>query len=201
MTKLKIQVQMSIDGFIAGLNHEMDWITMDMDPSMLNYIAQLNRNIDCILLGRGLADGFIPHWKMEATDPTQKRDFVKEMSGTYDFAEKMYKTKKVVFTKTKADPSWENTVIADGNLVEEVNKIKTGNYRECVAYGGARFLSSLIEEKLVDEFHLFLNPVAIGTGMPIFNKLSKYQYLKLVSAIPFECGVSVLHYSLDPDKI
>jgi len=162
MRKLKLQVQISIDGYIAGVNGEMDWITWSLDNAILKYISDLNKDIDCILLGRVLAEGFIPHWKMEATDPTKKRDFVKEMSEQYDFAKKMHETKKVVFTKSLKNSEWENTVLATGDLATEINTLKNQHGGDIVAYGGAAFVSSLIKTGLIDEFHLFVNPVSIG---------------------------------------
>jgi dihydrofolate reductase len=160
----------------------------------LKYISDLNKNVDCILLGRVLAEGFIPHWKMEATDPTKKRDFVKEMSEQYDFAKKMYETKKVVFSKSLKNSEWENTVLTTGDLETEINKLKNQSGEDIIAYGGAAFVSSLIKTRLVDEFHLFVNPAAIGNGMTIFKELESKQDFNLISATSFECGIVVIHY-------
>jgi dihydrofolate reductase len=64
-----------------------------------------------------------------------------------------------------------------------------------VAYGGARFASALIKYNLIDEYHLFVNPVAIGKGMSIYNALDEKLTLKLVKATQFECGITVLCYN------
>lgn len=194
MRKLKLQVQISIDGYIAGVNGEMDWITWSLDNAILKYISDLNKDIDCILMGRVLAEGFIPHWKEEATDPTKKRDFVKEMSEAYDFAKKMHETKKVVFTKSLKNSTWENAVLATGDLATEIMTLKNKPGGDIIAYGGAAFVSSLIKTGLIDEFHLFVNPVAIGKGMAIFKELDSKQDFNLVRATSFECGIVVIHY-------
>jgi len=76
--KLKLQSQISVDGFIAGKNGEMDWITWDLGSDILKAISDLNRPIDLILMGRKLAEGFIPHWKGEATDPAKKRSLLRK---------------------------------------------------------------------------------------------------------------------------
>jgi len=185
---------MSVDGYIAGPGGEMDWITWNLDPAILQYISDLNRDIDCILLGRVLAEGFIPHWKMEATDPDKRRDFVKEMSSAYDFAKKMHETKKVVFTKSRGNPEWENTIVANGDFVMEVNQLKNQQGQDMIVYSGSKFVSSLIKAGLIDEFHLFINPAAIGNGMPIFKELESRQDFQLVKATSFECGIVVIHY-------
>ena len=110
------------------------------------------------------------------------------------FAKKMIETPKVVFTKTLDKSKWINTDIATGDLVEEVNKIKSQSGRDIVVYGGASFDSSLIKEKLIDEYYLFINPVAIGNGMTIFKDLNEIQKFTLIESKAFENGNVMLHY-------
>jgi dihydrofolate reductase len=62
MRKLKLQVQMTVDGFIAGPNGEMDWLTFNWDNELKEYVGALTEPVDSIVLGRKLAQGFIPHW-------------------------------------------------------------------------------------------------------------------------------------------
>ncbi len=62
MRKLKLQVQMTIDAYVAGLNGEMDWMTFNWDEQLNKYVTELTEHVDCIVLGRKLAQGFIPHW-------------------------------------------------------------------------------------------------------------------------------------------
>ena len=196
MRKLKLQAQISVDGFIAGTQNEMDWITWDLSRDILKFISDLNEPIDLILLGRNLAEGFIPHWKEEATDPTKKRDFIAKMSEWYDFALKMYGTPKIVFTKTIKKADWEFTTIEGGDLVESVNKLKAANGGDIIVYGGGAFVSSLIKAGLIDEYNLLVNPVAIGNGMTIFKGLEHQQILKLKSVQQFECGIALLNYEV-----
>lgn len=67
--KLKLQVQMSIDGFVAGPNGELDWITMDWDNKLKNYINDLTNSVSTILLGRKMTDGFINYWSNVVKNP------------------------------------------------------------------------------------------------------------------------------------
>ena len=69
MRKLKLQVQMSIDGFIAGPNGEMDWMNVNWGDDINNYVANITEPIDTIVLGRKLAEGFIPYWAGVAANP------------------------------------------------------------------------------------------------------------------------------------
>ncbi|WP_262507430.1 dihydrofolate reductase family protein [Spirosoma radiotolerans] len=103
---------------------------------------------------------------------------------------------KVVFTRTIDEPDWENTVLAKGNIVHEINKLKVQDDQDIIAYGGGTFVSSRIKYGLVNEFHSFVNLVAIGNGMPIFSELDKKQNLTLIKATSFNCGIVILHYTL-----
>src|SRR5690606_35901358 len=60
--KLKLQIQMSVDGFIAGPEGNMEWMQWDWDDQLKGYVRQLTESMDCIILGRKLAEGFIPYW-------------------------------------------------------------------------------------------------------------------------------------------
>lgn len=185
MRKLKLQVQISIDGFIAGQNGEMDWMVWDWDDECKKYVSEMTELIDCIIMGRNLAVGFIPYWENVASNPDDPQ---------YSFGKKMTDTPKVVFTKTLDKSEWNNTVIAKGDLIEEVNNLKEQNGKDIIVYGGAAFVSSLIKAGLIDEFHLFVNPTAIGVGLPIFKELDMKQNFALKKAIAFECGIALLQY-------
>lgn len=179
MRKLKLQVQMTVDGFIAGPNGEMDWTSAEWDNELKKYVGGLTESVDCIILGRKLAQGFIPYW---ASHPEQEG------------ADIFNGTKKVVFTKTLDTSEWTDTVLAKGDLVEEITQLKKQAGQDMIAYGGAAFVSALIKHGLIDELHLFINPTAIGSGMTIFKELDGRQNLKLVKSTSFDCGIVVLKY-------
>jgi dihydrofolate reductase len=180
MRKLKLQMQTTVDGFVAGPNGEMDWVSFNWGPDINSYVAAITEPVDCIILGRKLAEGFIPHW---ASHPD-------ELGAT-----KINSTPKVVFTKTMEHCDWSNTVLAKGDLTEKINRLKNQEGGDIIAYGGGGFVSSLIKNRLIDEFNLFINPAAIGRGMTIFADLSSKQDLKLEHAQAFEGGIVALRYS------
>ena len=190
MRKLKLQVQISVDGYIADINGKTDWLLWNWGPDwnwddeLKKYVIAITEPVDSIVLGRKLAQGFIPHWAS-----------IPEQAG----ADKMNNTKKVVFTKTldESDPAvmeWSNTILAKGDLDVEINTLKKQDGKDIIAYGGATFVSALIKEELIDEFHLFINPAAIGNGMSIFNELDSKKNMMLVKSSSFDCGIVVLHY-------
>jgi dihydrofolate reductase len=163
----------------------MDWTAVNWDNELKKYVGELTAPVDCIILGRKLAQGFIPYW---ASHPEEEG------------ADKFNSTKKVVFTKTLDKPEWEDTTLAKGDLVDEITKLKKQEGQDMIAYGGATFVSSLIKHRLIDEFHLFINPTAIGSGMTIFKELENRQNFTLVKATAFDCGIVVLKYELKRDQ-
>jgi dihydrofolate reductase len=190
MRKLKLQVQMTVDGFIAGPNGEMDWTVSPWTDDINRYVDEITDPVDTIVLGRKLAEGFIPYWASVAANP----DHPEVTSG-----EKFTDTHKVVFTKTLDRSVWDNTVLAKGDLVEEITKLKRQDGKDIIAYGGATFVSALIQHGLVDEFHLFINPAAIGNGMSIFKELDGGQNMTLLKSTAFDCGIVLLKYAPERD--
>jgi dihydrofolate reductase len=180
MRKLILQVQTSVDGYIAGIHGEMDFLVQNWDAEIGKYVTEITKQVDCIVLGRKLAQGFIPHW---AANPGEEG------------ATKINSLKKVVFTHTLERSEWDNTVLAKGDLVEEITELKKQAGQDIIAYGGATFVSALISHGLIDEFQLFINPSALGIGMPIFQGLDHSQALRLVKSSSFDCGIVVVHYT------
>ena len=185
MRKLKLQVQISVDGCIAGPNNEMDWLIRD--TKNLKYIHGIAESVDTILMGRKMVGEFIPYW----TDMMNKPD-----DPMYEFAKKMIEIPKVVFTKTLNKSEWVNTELAKGDIKDEITKLKYQKGKDILVYGGASFDSSLIKEKLIDEFYLFVNPIMLGSGKTIFKDMKEIQKLTLIESKVFDYGLVLLHYEV-----
>jgi dihydrofolate reductase len=186
MRKLKLQMQTTVDGFVAKLNGEQDWLTQDWDDEFRKYEYDLIDSSDTLLMGRGMTEEFFNYW----TDVAENQP----KSVWYEFAKKMVDVPKVVFTKTLDESPWANTTLSKGDLVDEVNQRKNQSGKDILVYGGAGFVSSLIKENLIDEYYFFVNPVAIGEGMTIFNRLKETSALTLLKSQTFECGVILQCY-------
>jgi dihydrofolate reductase len=182
MRKLKLQVQISADGFVAGPNGEMDWMLREMDGDLMDFVNDLTDSSDCIVMGRKLAEGFIPYWENVIANPQDPQ---------YAFGQKMVHTPKVVFSRTLTKSFWDNTTLAKGELASAINKLKNGDGKDIIVYGGAGFVSNLIAENLIDELNLFINPAALGQGMQIFHGSIP---LQLIRSRVFGCGIVVNTY-------
>jgi dihydrofolate reductase len=183
MRRLKLQVQVTVDGYLAGPNGEMDWLTAPWTDDMNAYVSTIDDPVDTIVLGRKLAEGFIPAWAAGPEGEDQES------------IDKMNKRPKVVFSRSLTESPWDNAVVA-ADLVETVNELKAQPGRDIIAYGGGTLVRSLIAERLLDELHLFVNPTAIGAGMPVFPE-GTYHRFQLVGTRSFECGIAALH--LEPN--
>lgn len=182
MRKLKLQMQMTVDGFVAGPQGEMDWMVFDWDNSLKSYVAGIMQSVDCIVMGRKLAQGFIPHWAARPeSEPDEAIDF-------------MNNTPRVVFSRTLAECPWANTTLPKGDMAAEIRRLKAQPGGDIITYGGAGFAASLVKHNLVDEYHLFINPIAIGSGLRIFGELDGNLALRADEPRLFPNGIVVMRY-------
>jgi dihydrofolate reductase len=189
MRKLKLQMQVSVDGFVAGPNGELDWLVWDWDEKLKDHVLKLNEPVGLILLGRKMTEGFVDAWTERVKNP-ETADW---------FAHKMLDTPKISFTQSSQTIERENVETFEGDLVEKVIELKNSDGGDMIVYGGAGFVTSLIHHNLIDEYHLFVNPVVIGDGLRIFAGLKEKQSLKLVNSQTFDCGIMALQY--EPNNI
>jgi dihydrofolate reductase len=184
MRKVKLQMQMTINGYVGGSNGENDWMTWNPDTEFVAFLNSLLDTSDTLLLGRKLATGsFINYWENTADE-----------NPDHPFAKKIVDIPKVVFTKTLDKSIWNNTTLAKGNLAEEIANLKKQSGKDILVFGGAGFVSSLIKEGLIDEYHLIVNPTAMGSGMTIFNSLDSIQKFTPIQSKLYPGGKTILSY-------
>lgn len=183
MRKLKLQMQMTINGYVGKPDGKNDWMTWNPDDEFLAFLVSLIDSSDTLLLGRKTAEVLIPFWEHTA-----------ENNPAHPFAKKIVDIPKVVFTKTLDQSTWNNTTLAKGNLAEEIANLKKQNGKDILVFGGAGFVASLISEGLIDEYHLIVNPTAIGSGMTIFHSLNDRQEFSPIQAKLYSGGKTVLSY-------
>lgn len=180
---------MTINGYVGGPNGENDWMTWNPDDEFIDFMKSNFDSSDTILLGRKLVTGgFIGHWEKTAVS-----------NPDHPFAKKIVDTPKIVFSKTINESTWNNTTLSKGNLADELAELKKQNGEDILVIGGANFVSSLIKEGLIDEYHLIINPTAISNGMAIFNELDRIQKFTPISAKLYSGGKTVLSYKPQND--
>src|SRR5688572_12870595 len=116
MRKLKLQMFMSVDGYVGGLDGEAegdDSTTSEINEKLEQYLHSTIDTSDTILLGRKMTDEFITYWENIANNLPEHLEF--------SLAKKLVDTPKVVFSKTLKQSSWNNTTLATGDLVDEIN--------------------------------------------------------------------------------
>ena len=181
MRKIKLQMTISIDGFVKSKFGGPDvW-----DNDVTDFCVRNLDNVDAILLGKNTAEGFVPYWKDVAANPEAEY---------YSLGKPLTEIPKLVFSNTVKDNKLENTTIINGDFKSAIEKLKAENGKDIMVYGGVKFVSSLIQYDLVDEFSLLYYPYAGGQGDTIFNNLTNTLSLSLKTCKAFPCGIVLLEY-------
>jgi len=182
MRKLKLQMQVSLDGFAAGNNKGVDF---KWDSEVRAFSIVNTEGVDRIILGRNTANGFIPHWASVAANADDP---------DHCLGKRLTEIPKIVFSNTVAKSNWPNAEIARGETSKEIHRLKKLAGKDMLVYGGSSFASFLVKEGLIDQYYLLVNPVAIGNGVSIFKDLDSNLDLTLLESRNFGCGTVLLIY-------
>lgn len=188
MRNLVYFMHSSLDGFVAGTKGELNWVTVD--DEIFEYVATLTNEADTALYGRITYQMMEAYWPTAAEKPDAgKHD--KEHSAWYQ------KVSKVVLSKTMSETGLINTKVISGNIIENISKLKqsseNGN-KNILIFGSPGASHSLLNLGLIDEFRIFVNPVLLGKGIPLFRYINGKIKLKLLESKTFGSGVIALHY-------
>ena len=179
---------MSLDGFVAGLNGEMDWIKVDEE--IFDYVGKRISEGDTALYGRVTYQMMENYWPAAGDKPAATKHDI-EHSKWYNQAQ------KVVLSKTMKDTGLTNTKIISDNLSDIINEIKQQPGKDILLFGSPTATHSLIQLNLIDGYWLFVNPIILGRGIPLFADIKDKIKLKLLTTRQFTCGVTELNYTLD----
>jgi dihydrofolate reductase len=186
MRKVILSMFMSLDGFIEAPNHELvppDW-TDDLIPYWID--ANL-ATTGTILYGRVAYLMNAAFWEPAATDPGSP-------AAKIDHAPTMNRLQKIVFSKSLAEPVWDNSRIVRGDMVAEVSRLKAEPGGDIVMFGGADIASHGIRERLFDEYRFMITPLVLGAGNPLFRGSHHRFKLELLSSRQLDTGAMILHY-------
>ena len=189
MRKIISFMHISLDGFVSGLNGEMGWIKVDEE--IFDYVGKRISEGDTALYGRVTYQMMENYWPTAGDKPAATRHDI-EHSKWYS------KVHKVVLSKTLKDAGLNNTKIISDNLPDRINEIKQQSGNDILLFGSPTATHSLIQLNLIDGFWLFVNPVILGRGIPLFVDIKDKIKLKLLPTTrQFTCGVTELNYTVD----
>lgn len=182
-----LHMQVTFDGFAAGPNGELEWAFPQFDDDQFTrYSLDMLRGTDVEIMGGTTGEGLAGYWPK--LDTMQERD--------KPFAALINEAPKVIFSRTLESVDWNNTTIYRGDAYEEIRRLKQEQGKPIMVVGGVRFVQSLNNERLIDEYALIVHPVAIGRGLSLFSELKDELRLKLVEARAFPAGATLMRYRL-----
>ncbi|MBA0885450.1 dihydrofolate reductase family protein [Flavobacterium undicola] len=190
MRKLIFFMHTSLDGFVAGLKGELNWA--NVDEELFDFVGTMTDKADTALYGRVTYEMMQSYWP-NACKQANASKHDKEHSAWYN------KVPKVVLSKTMSEKGLENTKVISDQLADNINKIKKQDGKNILIFGSPTASHSLLSQGLVDEFWLFVNPVLLGQGIPLFKGVTETTQLKLIESKTFSCGVIALHYETKRD--
>lgn len=185
MKKIVLFMHISLDGFVAGSNGEMDWI--NVEDEIFEEANKVTSRADTALYGRntyGMMEGY---WPTAADQPKASRHDI-EHSRWYN------SVTKIVISKTMEGIQKPKTKVISHDLAQEIRKVKQGPGKDIAIFGSPGTCHSLMQENLIDEYILTINPVLLGAGIPLFKGIEKMTKLKLVSSKVLKSAVVLTHY-------
>jgi dihydrofolate reductase len=181
MRNVVLSMQVSLDGFVARPNGELDWHLVDEEFN--EYAKDLLNSFDTLVFGRVSYELMASYWPTAITnDPVEAQ-----------IAERLNTLPKVVFSRTLKKVEWKNSRLAQGGIVEEILKMKEQPGKD-IGIGGTSIVTVLGPLGLIDEYRILLVPVVLGSGKPLFNDIKDRIDLKLRTTKTFGSGLVLLDY-------
>lgn len=189
MRKIIVTEWVTLDGFVAGPNGEMDWVMVEDEMGQYEY--DLLSAADTLLLGRVTYESFAGAWPYVPDNPSASE-------GEKAYARLLNAMRKIVFSRTLEKADWHNSSLAKEIVPAEIERMKQEPGKDIVIYGSASLIQELTNLGLIDEYQLMVHPVVLGSGKPFFKDTKDRVNLKLTKTRTFPSGVVGLYY--EPDK-
>ncbi|MEU9137651.1 dihydrofolate reductase family protein [Streptomyces sp. NPDC048404] len=186
MRKIVLMMSVSLDGYIEGPNREIDWHRVDAE--LHQHFNDLIRGFGALMSGRVTYELMAAYWPTADKDP----DIGPEMA---EFAGIWRNIPKVVFSRTLERGTGHTTVVREV-VPEEILELKAQEGGD-LALGGADIAAEFLRLGLVDEIRLYVHPVLIGAGKPLFPESAAPTDLRLIETRTFGNGVALLRYERD----
>jgi dihydrofolate reductase len=191
MRKLIVSINVTLNGFMAGPNGNLDWHMPYWNEQMSRVTSAQLSNADTILLGRVTYNAMALYWPVQQANPYVAREDVA-------FGDMMNSYKKVVFSKTLTTVSnWNNSRLVNRSIASEVNELKQQPGKDIIVYGSGTLTASLIWHNLVDEYHIWVHPVVIEQGRTLFKNLRGRLNIHPFKTQVFDTGVVLICYGIE----
>lgn len=189
MRRLIVSMNITLDGFMSGLDCGLDWHFTAWNEEMAEAAAAELHRADTIILGRVTYCAMAGYWPLQARSLACAREDIA-------FAEMMNTHAKVVFSKTLQQPEWNNTRLVRTSIAAEMAKLKRQPGRDMIVYGSGKIVAVLMRLNLVDEYQLWVHPVILGKGKPFFSGLKARSDMRLAGITAFGSGVVLMRYGV-----
>ena len=191
MRKVILLMHTSLDGFVAGPNGEIDWISFDEE--LADDVGKITDGADTALYGRITYQMMESYWPTAGESPTATKHDIEHSNWANNAL-------KIVFSKSLKKTDWKNTRIISDNITEEISEIKKQPGKNLLLIGSAAITHFFMEHDLIDEYWINVNPIILGAGIPLFNPDSygdkNRVNLNLLQSKKFGCGVVALQYEV-----
>jgi dihydrofolate reductase len=184
MRRLAVFQQISLDGYFCDAQGDMSWAHRQ-DAEWNAFAAENASGGGELLFGRVTYDLMASFW------PTQQARQVNAV-----VADRMNALPKVVFSRTLAKATWQNTKLVKEDLASAVRAMKAAEGRDMVIMGSGTIVSQLTEARLIDAYQLVVNPIVLGSGRTTFEGVTQKMELTLKKTRAFGNGNVVLWYEL-----
>lgn len=181
-------MHISLDGFVAGPNGEMNWIKIDQE--IFDHVGKRISEGDTALYGRVTYQMMENYWPSAGDKPGASKHDI-EHSRWYAGVH------KVVLSKTLKSTDLTNTTVISDNLYDSIHAIKQEGKKEILLFGSPTATHALMQLNLIDGYWLFVNPIILGRGIPLFAGINDKIKLKLLTTRSFTSGVTELSYIVD----
>jgi dihydrofolate reductase len=188
MRQLIVSINVTLDGYMAGPNCELDWHFQSWTSEMARAQCDQLSRADTILLGAVTYRAMASYWPAVTVNEACARDDLA-------FADMMNRYQKIVYSRSLNMLSWDNSSLIKGNLRKEVLQLKEQPGRDIVVYGSGKLVSALMNYELVDRYVLWMHPVVLGKGKPLFKQVKDRLNMRLDKVEQFASGVLIMHYS------